>query len=513
MINYPTSVRSAPDTVAMGDLIPLPVSVIPTSGTFTVTPNTTILVEPANAEISAIGGYLADKLNPALGGSIRVAPHVLPAASDRQPGNFYLTTVGGDPTLGEEGYQLTVTPEWVTLVAYKPAGLFRGIQTIRQLLPPMMKLAQASMTTPPGGWTIAAGVIRDYPRFAWRGAMLDVARHFFGVADVKRYIDALALYKINYFHLHLTDDQGWRIAIKAWPLLTTHGGSTEVGGGKGGYYTQAEYADIVAYAQQRYITLVPEIDMPGHTNAALASYAQLNCDDKARDLYTGTEVGFSSLCTDSPVTLGFINDVIGELAALTPGPYIHIGGDKSTATAADAYVQFVSQVQEIVRAHGKQPIGWEEIARGTLLPGTVAQHWGSNALAADAVAQGAKVILSPATKAYLDMKYDPSTPLGLHWAAYVDVQDGYQWDPATQIANVPESAILGIEAPLWSETLQTLADVEYMAFPRLPGDAEIGWSPAAGRSWDTYKIRLGAQASRWAALGINFYKASTVPWQ
>jgi len=512
MINNQTPIRSAPATLALSDLIPLPVSITPAAGMFIVTSHTTIFVEPGSAEISAIGSYLANKLNPAVGETIHVLPHVLPTAADRQVGSFYLTTVGGDPTLGDEGYQLTITPDWITLLAYKPAGLFRGIQTIRQLLPPTMEAAQESAASS-DVWIIAAGVIRDYPRFAWRGAMLDVARHFFSVADVKRYIDALVLYKINYFHLHLTDDQGWRIAIKSWPLLTTHGGSTEVGGGTGGYYTQADYSDIVAYAQQRYLTVVPEIDMPGHTSAALASYAQLNCDGKARELYTGIEVGFSSLCTDSPTTLSFINDVIGELAALTPGPYIHIGGDESAATPPDAYINFINQVQAIVKAHGKQPIGWEEIARGTLLPGTIVQHWKNDGLAETAVAQGSQVIISPATKAYLDMQYDSSTPLGLHWAAYVSVQDGYQWDPATQISNVPQNAILGIEAPLWSETLQTLADVEYMTFPRLPGDAEIGWSPAAGRSWDTYKIRLGAQASRWEALGINFYRASTVPWQ
>ena len=226
-----------------------------------------------------------------------------------------LTTVGSDPALGEEGYELTIAPDGVTITAAGPAGLFYGVQTLRQLLPPQIEQATAQA----GPWTLPAGTIRDTPRFEWRGAMLDVARHFFGVADVKRYIDLLAYYKLNRLHLHLSDDQGWRIAINSWPNLAEYGGSTQVGGGAGGYYTQAEYADIVAYAQQRYIMIIPEIDLPGHTNAALASYAELNCNDVAPPLYTGTEVGFSSLCADKAITYTFVDDVMRELAALTPG--------------------------------------------------------------------------------------------------------------------------------------------------------------------------------------------------
>ncbi len=494
----------APPT-GIGNIIPSPVLVTSTGGTFTLTTTTDIYVEPGTTELVGIGQYLASKLNPATGYGMQVfTTRGAPAR-----GNIYLTTAGADPALGEEGYQLTVTPDLVTLVAYRPAGLFRGIQTIRQLLPPSIEHA----TVHRGPWTMATGTVRDYPRFAWRGAMLDVARHFFSVADVKRYIDLIAYYKLNRLHLHLTDDQGWRIMIKSWPRLATHGGSTQVGGGRGGYYTQAEYADIVAYAQHRYILVVPEIDMPGHTHAALASYAELNCDGVAPPLYTGTAVAFSSLCLHKPITYTFVNDVIGEIAALTPGPYIHIGGDEAPAPTPADYVNFIERVQTIVQSHGKQMIGWEEIGQAHLRTTSIAQHWHDAARARAAAAQGVNLIMSPATKAYLDMKYDASTPLGLKWAGYTDVQDGYTWDPATQVAGVPGSSVIGLEAPLWTETIRTMDEVEFMAFPRLVGHAEIGWSPSTGRTWSEYRDRLGTHGPRLAAMGVNYYRSSQVPWR
>jgi len=488
----------------MDHIIPRPVSVEATGGTFALTAATDVYVEPGTTELKSIGQHLADKLAPATGHRAKVLETAGPPPAN---GHIYLTTVGGDPALREEGYELTVAKDLVALVAHQPTGLFRGLQTIRQLLPPSIEKS----TVQPGPWEIATGTIRDYPRFGWRGAMLDVARHFFMVDDVKRTIDLMAYYKLNRFHMHLSDDQGWRLAIDSWPNLATYGGSTQVGGGPGGYYTQAEYSEIVAYAQSRYITIVPEIDMPGHTNAALASYAELNRDGKAPPLHTGTEVGFSSLCIGKEITFAFVEDVIREIAALTPGPYLHVGGDETHATSAVDYVQFIDRVQTIVQAHGKQMVGWEEIAQSDLLPTSVAQHWHSDQ-ARKAAQQGAKVIMSPASRAYLDMKYDPSTPLGLNWAGYIDVKEAYTWDPATQVSGVSESNVLGVEAPLWSETLQTIADVEFMAFPRLPGYAEIGWSPETGRNWDEYRIRLAAHGPRLTAMGVNFYRSPRVPW-
>jgi hexosaminidase len=343
-----------------------------------------------------------------------------------------------------------------------------------------------------------------------------VARHFFSVDEVKRYIDLISQYKINVLHLHLSDDQGWRIVIDSWPRLATVGGSTEVGGGPGGYYTKSDYREIVRSAADRYLTVVPEIDTPGHTNAALASYAELNCNRVAPPLQTGTEVGLSSLCVDKEITYRFLDDVMRELAELTPGAYLHLGGDEAHETSDEDYLTFLERLQPIVARYGKRMIGWEEIAKAPLRPGTLVQHWSTAAgpeLARQAVAQGVRLVMSPANHAYLDMKYHPSTPLGLSWAGFVEVRDSYEWDPAALVDGVGETDVAGVESALWSETLETIGDVEFMAFPRLPGLAEIGWSPRGKRSWDEYRLRLAAQGPRWEAQGVNFYRSPQVPWE
>ena len=407
-------------------------------------------------------------------------------------------------SLGEEGYELVITPKKVTLRSLKPAGLFYGVQTLLQLLP------QGAVTDTV---ILPSGTIRDYPRYAYRGAMLDVARHFFKPADVKRFIDLMASYKMNYLHLHLADDQGWRIEIKSWPNLALHGGSTQVGGGAGGYYTQEEYAELVAYAQARHVTVVPEIDMPGHTNAALASYPELNCSGKAPALYTGTQVGFSTLCTNQEITYQFISDVFKELTALTPGPYLHMGGDESHVTRIEDYIPFVNRVHSIIRGYGKIPMGWDDIAVASLQPGTVAQNWAKDELALKAAAQGAKLVLSPARKAYLDMKYDSTTTLGLKWAGYIEVDTAYTWDPDQIVPGLDPKMILGIEAPLWSETVTNMKEIEYLVFPRLAGYAEIGWTPASLRSWEEYRTRLASHGKWMESMGIHFYRSPRIDWK
>ena len=485
------------------NLIPRPAYAVPAAGKFRLAPQAAIRVDPPSADLVALAGYLADRLRPATGYALAVVP------ADQAPagGNILLATSGGDPALGEEGYELIVEPAAVRLWAAGPAGIFWGIQTFRQLLPPAIESLQSQA----GPWEIPAGVVRDWPRFGWRGVMLDVARHFFGVEDVKRCIDLAAYYKLNRLHLHLTDDQGWRLVIESWPELARTGGATAVGGDPGGYYTQADYAELAAYAQSRFITLVPEIDVPGHTNAALAAYPELNCSGIAPEPYTGIEVGFSSLCISKEITYRFLDDVIGEVAALTPGPYLHIGGDEAKSTPPADYVQFIERLQSIVQARGKLMVGWEEISTASLLPSSIPQAWASD-VSKKAVQQGCKVIVSPGNRTYLDMMYDENCPLGLHWAGYVEVRDAYDWAPADLVPDIPESAILGVEAPLWSETLHTIRDIEFMAFPRLAGIAEIGWSPAAGRSWDEYRLRLAQHGPRLSALGVNFYRSPQIDW-
>lgn len=499
-----TTKTPTPKNLAAESIIPLPSSVEATGSSFALTDQTSILLGGDADELKSTAEYLAGLWRPTTG----LALEVKAAAGKAKKGNICLHLKPDGANLGNEGYELTIAEDSITIEAYKPAGIFYGIQTLRQLLPASME----SGTPVAGPWEIATGVIRDQPDYAHRGSMLDVARHFFSVDEVKRYIDLLAAYKMNVLHLHLSDDQGWRIEIKSWPKLTEHGGSKEVGGGEGGFYTQEQYADIVKYAQNRFITIIPEIDMPGHTNAALASYAELNCDGKARELYTGTEVGFSTLCVRNEATYQFVGDVIREISALSPGPYFHIGGDESHVTAKDDYIYFVNRVQDTVQAYGKQMIGWDEVANAALKSGSIAQFWdrADNALAA--VNKGAKVILSPAKRVYLDMQYDSTTRLGLHWAAYIEVDHSYNWQLETIAPGIGRASIVGMEAPLWTETIDNMNDLEYMVFPRLLGCAEIAWTPAGKRNWEEYKVRLAKQKERLQAMQVDFYASKMVPW-
>lgn len=485
-------------------LIPNPVSIEWTDHQFEITGNTKIWIETGNEELADIGSYLSELLKPATGFELSVA-----TISEAPAEGIYLSLQNDESKLGEEGYKLKITENLLTLSANKPAGIFRGIQTIRQLLNDKIE----SRSFQKENWVIPTCNITDYPEYAYRSSMLDVSRHFFSVKDVKQYIDYLAFYKFNHLHLHLTDDQGWRIEIKSWPKLTEIGGSTQVDGGQGGFYTQQEYVELVEYAAARYITIVPEIEMPGHSNAALASYAFLNCNDTTPELYTGTDVGFSTLCTGKDSVYIFINDVIREVAALTPGPYIHVGGDESHATKKDDYHYFINKVQEIVSSHGKTMLGWDETAQANLNGSSVVQLWASPDFAREAISKGAKLIMSPASKIYLDMQYDSTTPLGLHWAGYIEVDTAYIWDPANLIEGIERENILGIEAPLWTETIRNMDDIEFMVFPRLCGYADIGWSPPSKRDWEEYKIRLANHKSRFEAMDINFYPSQKVPWE
>ena len=504
----PRAVTPSPrGSIPMHTLVPRPSTFEPgQGGGFQLTPTTAIHVPAGDPAMLRLGRFLADWIGIAAG----PAPPRVDAGSSPPARDAILLQIGPIADPADEAYELTVTADRVVITATTPAGVFYGIQTLRQLLPPFVE-HEAARADPSRPVLTPAVRITDRPRFAWRGAMLDVARHFFNVDDVKRYMDLMALHKLNRLHLHLSDDQGWRIEIKSWPNLALEGGRSEVGGGAGGYYTQQDYADLIDYARDRYITIVPEIDMPSHTNAALAAYAELNCDGIARQRYSGIEVGFSSLCVDKEITYKFIDDVVREIAALTPGAYFHVGGDEVKTLPAPQYIAFIERVQKIVQSHGKEMIGWDEIAPAQLLPTTIVQHWRPDGAPSLAVSKGARVVMSVANRAYLDMQYDASSPIGLHWAAYIDVPDAYEWDPATVAKEIPETAIIGIEAPLWSETAANMRDVEWLAFPRLAAIAEIAWS-SGERQWPEFAARLGTQAPRWTALGINFHRSPKVPW-
>ena len=505
--------RTPPVTAPVAVAAPRPIhAIVPLPSSVQMSPADTFTIDSTTAVVVASGGgagaeRIASYLATMLGGPMAPPARTLAEGEAAPPRSILLALDPSKTALGLEGYQLAVARDGVILTAAQPNGLFYGVQTIRQLLPWSIEHRGAIGRR----LRMTGARISDVPRVAWRGAMLDVSRHFIDAEAVKRYIDLLALYKLNRLHLHLADDQGWRIEIVSRPNLAAIGGSSQVGGGPGGYFTQAQFSDIVAYATSRFVTVVPEIDMPGHTNAALASYPELNCNGVAPPLYTGTKVGFSALCVTKDSVYTFINDVVREISALVPTPYFHMGGDEVQKLTHDQYLRFVERVQGIVAANGKQMIGWGEIAPASLAANTIVQHWKRDSAAVH-VARGGKVILSPGPKTYLDMKYDSATVLGLKWAGLIEVRDAYSWDPATLLPDVPEAGLLGVEAPLWAETLVKLEDYEYMAFPRLAALAEVGWSPQAARDWGAFRVRLGEQGPRLSALGVNFYRSTQVPW-
>lgn len=502
------------------NIIPKPLSVTEVGGSFTLT-NETKLVALGNAsEINPVIEIFQSLIKPSTGfdlqtaesGESNVIVFEIESASQKSPGE----------------YAISIDENSIKITASNGEGLFNGLQTLRQLMP--ASLEGKDLTTEK--IKIGAGQIQDKPEYAYRGFMLDVARHFFSVEDVKHVIDLVSKYKINFLHLHLSDDQGWRIEIKSWPLLTEIGSKTEVGGGEGGFYTQEQYKDIVTYAQSKFITVVPEIDMPGHTNSALAAYGQLNpgitvpekgavpfdrtelgVDGMATPLYTGIEVGFSTLDTDKDITYQFVDDVIRELVEMTPGPYIHIGGDESLVTELEDYIPFMEKAQAIVTKYGKKSLGWDEIAHAKLEPGTVAQYWAKAENAVLAINQGNQVLISPATRTYLDMQYDSTTQLGLHWAAYIELDDAYNWDPTELDSAVKRENILGVEAPLWSETITNREEIEFMLFPRLAAIAEVAWTKKDLRNWDSFSERLKKHTARWDAMGLNYYKSPKLVWE
>lgn len=412
-----------------------------------------------------------------------------------------------DSSLPPEGYKLVVTPDGITLTGADADGLFWATQSLRQLLPPESFQTDVVRDV---DWIVPAVEIEDAPRFSWRGGMIDVARHFFTLEEVKRQIDLFALHKLNRLHLHLTDDQGWRIEILSWPELTTIGGSTEVGGGEGGFYTQADYGELVAYAEARHILLIPELDFPGHAHAARASVGALNPDGQPLDLYTGEGVISTGLWLDGPSTRDFVEDVWTEVAMLTPGPYLHVGGDEAIDSDPEDYAAFLQWLNGVVQARDKTLIGWDEVGTVELEGPFLAQYWWNAANARQAVAGGAQLIASPAAHCYLDMKYDRSNSYGQVWAGYVNIEDAYNWDPV--LSGLDEADVVGVEAPLWTEFIDDEAKMDFMLWPRLAAQAEVGWTAQADRNWDDFRTRLATHGGRLDNLNVGYYASPEVDW-
>ncbi|WP_297632062.1 family 20 glycosylhydrolase [uncultured Clostridium sp.] len=479
-------------------IIPKPLECEKGVGEFIVNEETSIYVQGKNKEetdeLYNIGVLLQEKIYKGTGYNLNIIKWAKPSS-----GSIFLTTLDGRIGLGYEGYNLKVLEDSVHINGLKPEGVYRGIQTLIQLLPPEIEGIKESKNIK---WNIPVLSIMDKPEYEYRGFMIDVARHFFSVEEIKRQIDIASSYKINKLHLHLSDDRGFRLQIKKWPKLASIGGQTEVGGGKGGYYTQEQFRDIVLYAKERYVEIIPEFDMPGHTNAMLASYEFLNPNGRRKESYTGTKVGFSSLMCRSEATYTIIEDIIKEVAEISPSKYIHIGGDEANATSKEDYSYFIDRVSKIVLKYGKIPIGWDPVDTVTQLKTPIIlQNWkDSNE---DAKKKGMKMIISRANKAYLDMKYDRETPYGTEWAGYNSIENAYNWDP-TDFG--PKTLLLGLEAPLWTETITNFEELDYMIYPRLLGYAEIGWTPKEMRSFGEYKKRLEIHKRRLDLKGVNYYK-------
>lgn len=540
----------AASAAALPPVVPAPVSETVGQGQFALTSQTSITVDPGSSAATPIAQDLAAYLRPATGYPLPVI------TSAPVTGGISLTlgnpgTIAADPD--GEGYQLTVTSSGVSLEAPTTHGLFNGVQTIRQLLPVWI----TSPSVQNVAWTIPAVTISDYPRYVYRGLMLDIARHYEPPSVVEQLIDQAAAYKINTFHLHLSDDQGFRLAINGFPNLSAIGGQGSVGtGGRtmdpGGFWTQAQYQQVVAYAAARFVTLVPEVDSPGHDNAIIMSEyndtknpllngspQDINCGAHNPPAWDYTEdVGYSALCVGSQNTWTILSAIIDQIDAMTPGPYHDLGGDEvpRTLLSQKTYAAFVNKEAGVVQAAGKTVMGWADIAgRGTTLTGpSVAEYWqpasGSatgTVTATEAVQKGMRLVMAPANHAYLDQKYVSGSTgnvppaLGLNWACPngCDVDQFYNWDPGTLVTGVTDQNINGVEAAMWGETVVTLSDVDYMVFPRLAATAEVGWSPRADRSSLTspayleFVQRMAAQGGRLMAAGTNFYPSAEVGWR
>jgi hexosaminidase len=514
-------------------LIPLPQEMECREGAFQLQPKTRILADvPANDT----GQYLAEQLGKATGYNLKVA-----RSTKAQPakGSILLTTKDAKPELGAEGYELVVSADSVVVRAGKSAGLFYGVQSLLQLLPPEVFAAK-----PVAGvdWKIPCVQIEDQPRFKWRGFMLDVARHFFTKDEVKQMLDAMALHKINTFHFHLTDDQGWRIQIKKYPRLTEVGAwrdeagfgldpklSTTYGptGKYGGFYIQDDIREIVAYAQKKHITIVPEIEMPGHASAALTAYPELGCSGGPYSITTKGGVFAGVYCAGKDETFEFLQNVLAEVRQLFPGQDIHIGGDEvpkdnwkkcplcqarmqkeGLKTEHELQSYFIRRIEKFVNAQGRTLIGWSEIREGGLAQNAIVMDWIGGAV--EAASAGHDVIMSPTKFCYLD--YYQSTNRTTEPKAiggYLPLSKVYSLEPVPEKLDPQYQAhILGAQGNLWTEYIPNLKQAQFMAFPRLCALAEIGWSPKASRNWEDFTRRLQTQFQRFDQLGVNYRKGT-----
>ncbi len=506
-------------------LIPAPYALRETEGFFEISPGASVYVESdRQAVIEAAIGF-RNWLREAIGVSLPV----LRAEDGKAPArSIVFTTTGVDPRVGEEGYEILARPDLVTVRAQTPAGLFYATQTLRQLLP-----ADFERGRPTNDLRIAARIpcvtIADFPRFAWRGVLLDSARHFMPKETVLRLIDQLAVHKMNVLHWHLTDDQGWRVEIPAYPSLTQVGAwrTTEDGRREGGYYTRDDIREIVLYAARRHITIVPEIEMPGHATAAIASYPELSCHGGHVEVATGPGPFDETFCPGKESTFTFLEAVLDEVMQSFPSRFVHIGGDECSkkywresaecrqrieaeglADEDELQSWFVRRIAAYVQSKGRRIIGWDEILEGGPLPPSAAvQSWRGTEGAIEAARRGHDAIVSPTSHCYLDYPQSEieERPDG---TPVLTLEQVYSFDPMPAGLSEKESwHILGTEAALWSERIPP-ERLDHQAFPRLCAIAEAAWSAPHTRDLEGFLARLERHYARLDALGVRYFVAA-----
>ena len=512
---------------AQGDyaIIPLPQEVVTQgSAPFLLKPSTPISYQEGDAEMEQTARFLASYVKEATG----YEPKVITGNADK---GIHLS-IASD-IRNPEGYRLLVSENGIEIAGASNAGIFYGVQTLRKSIPAVAEGMDIELP---------AASINDYPRFPYRGMHLDVSRHFFPVDSVKKFIDILALHNMNRFHWHLTDDQGWRIEIKKYPELTQIGAQrkeTVIGRnsgkydgkpyGEGMFYTQDEIRDVIAYAQERFITIIPEIDLPGHQLAAITTYPDLGCTGGPYEVWTQWGVSDDVICAGNEKAMTFLEDVLGEVIDLFPSEYIHVGGDEAGKSAwkkcpkcqalmkekgmknvDELQSYMIHRAEEFLNSKDRKLIGWDEILEGGLAPEATVMSWRGEDGGIKAARMGHDVVMTPGNYMYLDFyQADPKTqPYAI--GGYTPIKKVYSYDPVPADSLTVEECrhILGVQANTWTEYIQTPEHLEYMMFPRALAVAEIGWTSQELRTWEDFKPRMNAHISKLQGMGIRTFTLS-----
>jgi hexosaminidase len=515
------------------NLIPVPMKIENWAGTFTVVPETKIMYAAANDELKSLALYLAELMQPSTGFDIEV---IQKDGVKRSKQNITLL-LDDEFLLNDEGYSLSVDSKSVLITAGTPAGLFYGIQTLRQLLPVNIEMKEEVENV---DWVLPCVEIRDEPRFPYRGLHLDVGRHFFPVSFIKKYIDLMALHKMNYFHWHLTEDQGWRIEIKKYPKLTevaAFRNETLIGHARekpekydgeryGGFYTQEEIKEIVEYARKQHITIIPEIEMPGHSQAVLAAYPELGCTGGPYEVVKKWGVMKEVFCAGNDNTFEFLESVLLEVMELFPGEYIHIGGDecpkdrweecekcqarmKEEELADEHELQsyFIKRIEEFLLQHDRKLIGWDEILEGGLAPEATVMSWRGTKGGIAAAKEHHDVIMTPTSHCYLDYYQGDKETEPLAIGGFLPLNTVYSYEPVPEELTGHEvDHILGTQGNVWTEYMKTTDHVEYMVYPRACALAETGWTPKELKDFENFFERMEGHYKRLTALDVNARK-------